>query len=297
MGEILPFPVRGWKDHTLLFLHIPKTAGTSLSLMLCQQFPPDQIFHIRGNKRPDAPYFSSHFGPEEEFQALPESQRARYRCILGHFSFGLHEWVPGPSTYLTILREPLERQISMYRQYARMAHSKNCLSLEEFLSSPRKGKPNHQIRHLTGWKPQEHTDEEMIHQARTNLNNHFCAVGTVDRLPETVAVVAKLFGWKDVILEKENVSKKNAVPTDLSEEFRQTLQQQNYLDQWLCQYVDQRLQQQLADLHITPEDYPLNRTQLQPQVPFLRFTYDVCRKLPHYLKQRLMRWIPSSRAG
>src|SRR5262245_44203798 len=77
---------------TLLFLHLPKTAGTTFADILVRQFGPDEVFHVRTPER--LPRYSRWNGTLDELAALSERRRARFRCVLGHFSFGLHEIIP-----------------------------------------------------------------------------------------------------------------------------------------------------------------------------------------------------------
>ncbi len=82
----------------LYFLHIPKTAGTSLTSYLDRQFEPEQIFPFQ--LWPD--YLE---GLEREpigFAAKSD----HYTFYRGHFGFGLVEEVARPISVVTFLREP-----------------------------------------------------------------------------------------------------------------------------------------------------------------------------------------------
>ena len=46
--------------------------------------------------------------PEADFWARPAAERTP-ALVFGHFSYRLHEAVPLPSRYVTMLREPVER--------------------------------------------------------------------------------------------------------------------------------------------------------------------------------------------
>ncbi len=78
----------------------------------------------------------------KEFKKLPESAKRRSKLILGHISFGLHEFLPQPFTYITFLRDPVERIISLFyfirrvpgHPYYSSIVSSN-MSLEEFVGS------------------------------------------------------------------------------------------------------------------------------------------------------------------
>ena len=75
-----------------------------------------------------------------EFAALPAEARERPRLILGHTVFGLHEHVPRPSTYITILREPRSLVESQYAYVLRtpghrLHDAARRMSMAEYIES------------------------------------------------------------------------------------------------------------------------------------------------------------------
>ena len=76
---------------TIIFLHIGKTAGSTLRPVLKRQFPRSEAITIRARRRPREETLT-------DFAQLPEADRMRPRLIMGHTVFGLHESVPRPST-------------------------------------------------------------------------------------------------------------------------------------------------------------------------------------------------------
>lgn len=84
----------------LYYLHIPKTAGTSLAAVLADRFHASDI----------AP-FRSH---EELFTYSPVALRA-YHCFIGHFGYGFRRYLGLPCDVITVLRDPIDQCISMFR--------------------------------------------------------------------------------------------------------------------------------------------------------------------------------------
>ncbi len=94
-------------DWTLLFQHMPKTAGTSISKALLHHYDAEQIFHIRAADS-IGPIYSDNHGPRKSFEALSNEQRKQFRLVLGHFTFGLHQCIDNECRYITVLRQPIE---------------------------------------------------------------------------------------------------------------------------------------------------------------------------------------------
>lgn len=82
----------------LVFLHIPKTGGTSMFKLLSQQFPPEAICPARHNDLGN--YTSEELG--------------RFTVFAGHYGFDTLELIPGAKVVVTMLREPTARLLSWY---------------------------------------------------------------------------------------------------------------------------------------------------------------------------------------
>ncbi|MCI0728869.1 MAG: hypothetical protein L0332_19435, partial [Chloroflexi bacterium] len=75
---------------TIIFLHIPKTAGTTLNAILDSYYPREKSYTTYSTPRyPD--------GSLEELKAFTEAEKARLDLIEGHLAFGVHELLPRPA--------------------------------------------------------------------------------------------------------------------------------------------------------------------------------------------------------
>ena len=224
---------------TLIFLHVPKTAGISVSQNIVRNFSDAEVYHVRNPEHVNGPVFSENHGTVESFQGLSEARRRSFRCILGHMHFGLHEQVPGPAGYVTVLRDPVERLLSHFGQYCRMVRSgeigagETAPSLEEFCRLKARAMDNHQTRFLCGWKFDEHPRQESLDRAKENLRKWFRVVGTLERFDETKAVLHRAYGWPYVAQIRQNVGTGRLRREEIDPEFLAEVEELNWLDREL----------------------------------------------------------------
>jgi hypothetical protein len=190
--------------------HIPKTAGSTLRCNFELNFsgaawlPADvpgtlEWDEVTGNKSPSELKAYIDGRVREEFDE-------HSACIFGHWAYyGIHEAIPVPwrdevtPRYLTFLREPVARVVSMYRYNARTGRSsshqeikENDWSLEEWFE--RSGNPrrrNGQVRHLLlGSHPDIMTRAELnrrhLDEAKARLRE-FWFVGLTETFTEDSA--------------------------------------------------------------------------------------------------------------
>jgi hypothetical protein len=221
-------------DTTLVFLHIPKTGGATLRTVLERQFRPGEIY-----VQPPTP---GGMGPRQlqaiergealdewdrvevtdevrtrELAGLPRERLAALRLVEGHFLFGVHEALPGPSTYVTLLRDPVERILSLYDY--RVRRQGLDIDLERYVGSAadlelRSGqtwllaRPGGPVRFGT-------SGPDMLASAKRNLTEHFAVVGITERFDETLALLGREFGWRRLSYLPRNVSAGRIRRTDV----------------------------------------------------------------------------------
>lgn len=85
----------------IYFLHIPKTAGTTVTSLIDSQFPQHNIFPVQ--KWPD-------------FISLPklEPRAKHHKLFRGHFGFGFHRYIGEIPKFVTMLRNPVDQVVSHY---------------------------------------------------------------------------------------------------------------------------------------------------------------------------------------
>ncbi len=196
---------RGMKNK-LIFLHIPKTAGTTFHNILDKQFLPENVFTIQviDDTRLNI----------DEFISLPKSAREKVYLLKGHMSFGLHKYMVGETKYITFLREPRERIISFYYYVLQNSNlelytliKSNNWSLHDFVANVNmKELNNAQLKLISGI---EANDEMMLEKAIENIRTHFSFVGITEYFDESLKRLEKIYGWdiSDYINHKVNDSR------------------------------------------------------------------------------------------
>jgi hypothetical protein len=228
---------------TLIFLHIHKTGGNTLRRIVERQYDKHLIWRVYKQHKPN------------DLQKLSQSERARIRLIVGHFKFGYHELLPQPSTYITFLREPVERVISNYiwtlanenHAYHRRVVSQTSDLIEYIHSGIDPIVSNGMTKMLSG-RGALYGDNprELVERAKTSVDNHFAVVGLTEMFDESLLLLSHIFGWRNIFYVKRNVTKKRIQSKDVSKTAKDTIRQYNRLDLELYQYVLEKFERTIA---------------------------------------------------
>ncbi len=120
-----------------VFLHIPKTAGTSLVQMMKAALGPGEYLDLYGvNRTTDVLV--------RDLAALSPERKAQIKFAAGHQVWcGIHEALGRPARYITFLRSPVSRVLSCYRMMRRDVSNgfnarimRHCPTFREYVSSP-----------------------------------------------------------------------------------------------------------------------------------------------------------------
>jgi hypothetical protein len=213
----------------LIFLHLPKTAGTSLMTAMQTLLRPDEVLLIYGASRTSEMI-------AREIETLTGGQRDAIRFIAGHqVWYGIHELFPGRTPrYLTFLREPVARVISDYykilrtpsNQYHEQMTRANT-SLEEFLQG---GVSPFAINHMTVLLARDRVtpghngeqcaldDPALLARAAENLRN-FWFVGLTESYEADLARIRGLTGLpiEELTMNRRPAHQKEELPAELIE--------------------------------------------------------------------------------
>lgn len=177
----------------LVFVHIPKTAGTSLLAILHRIYGPRSMYVCEQS-----------YGSIETFTAMPVRQRLCYRVLAGHFNFGLRVLYPGLAAVMTFLRDPVERVLSLY-SYVRTAPAHPLyqrarlpdFTLRTMYDEHQIG-DNGQVRFLareTRANRRTPCTRAMLDEAKQNLAQGCLTFGLAERFADSLELFSRVLDW------------------------------------------------------------------------------------------------------
>ncbi len=253
MNQVLNSPPI--KDKFIIFLHIQKTGGITLQRVLRRKL---------GKSLPER--FIGLLHPKDQPDTILETLQQKTpndRYVIGHFCYGIDQYLPQPSTYMAFLREPVSRVISLYdyskhnptAYYHQYAVDK---SLAEFaLESSLMELDNGQTRFIAGDKqdcfinrtPVGECDQSLLDRAIQNIQNDFSLIGLTEYFDQSLLLLKELMGWQSCLYLRRNTAQKQA-KNPVSQSLKDQIKAKNHLDVKLYEYAAQHLKTQLAEFDL-----------------------------------------------
>tara|TARA_Y100000310_G_scaffold110691_1_gene109128 strand:+ start:768 stop:1619 length:852 start_codon:yes stop_codon:yes gene_type:complete len=201
------------RNKTVIFNHIPKTAGLTLSAMLEKQYSKDRIFSTlgwEGGRREAIEYFKN----------LSESERNKYYSITGHSALELFNYIQYPLV-LIMFRHPVDRVISLYSYVRRNTwHEFHKITNQYSLPECYDNKIHHQWKELSNGQSSSLVsaiNKIRVDSIESNVDDldkvklfikEFCLVGLLERFDESLIFFGESLGWeKNLYYYKINVSR------------------------------------------------------------------------------------------
>jgi hypothetical protein len=231
-----------------IHLHIPKNAGTTLGRSLrlgIGMWPPQRMLHLRTAL---GFYNLRHYESRlERIGKLSPKQLARIRLFEAHAGYGLHEFLPTPSAYITLLREPVDRVLSIYFTHRARGRIAPDLSLGEFAQTHDPGRlwwiDNAQVRYLAGERgrilncPPGEVTRSHLELAKERLENEFFFFGLVEQFDLSVNLLRRRLGWKRLYYSTSNVTKSRRPKDEMLKEDLDAVRAINELDLELYEHA------------------------------------------------------------
>jgi hypothetical protein len=238
------------QQRTVIFLHIPKAAGTTLRKILNRNYKRGETFWVDASRVRES---------TEEFKNLPYYRRLKIKLLAGHIPFGLHEFLPQPVVYITMLRDPVDRIISHYYHVIRhpehyLYHTvrDNNMGLKDYVTSGISTElDNGQTRQLAGGAKIGigECSEDLLEQAESHLRDHIAIAGLTERFDETLILMRKALRWTFLpCYTKFNVSQNRPPSGNVPQDVVDLIRRHNQLDCELYQYAKELFQQRIQEL-------------------------------------------------
>ena len=236
------------------FVHIPKTGGNTVLMILRRQYGRDKIKSTlwgpqlqktadRGigifvgprYTRADQKIWHTEtaFEAGQRLAHMDVGQGSDTRVIYGsHSEFGLNAYLPGPMVSFTFLRKPEHRVVSHYYFTVDFWNRPDSLDLYDHIIS--QIEPNLQTLIMGGpyGVGPVPPPTEMLARARHNLKN-CVGVGLTEKFDESILMLAKTLGWRMPLYTRHMVNEKRPDIHTLPESIIARLKADNQLDKIL----------------------------------------------------------------
>lgn len=218
-----------------MFVHIPKTAGTTFVLTLSR--------HFKGKKRLPQYYHV----PFKDFPKHQAHYLNQFDLSYGHVPFDPSLKIERGIDYFTFLRSPRERLLSSYRHIkGDGSHGlKNKINvadytLKDFLKSGLlKRMDNVMVRYLSNNMDKEYmtVNEEDLKTAIKNFDTNFVVFGLTEYFDESLVLLADHMKWSPLYYIKENRSSYTIDKKELDEETETLILACNKFDEILYKHA------------------------------------------------------------
>ncbi len=282
-------------ESPIFFLHIPKTAGSTLYRIIENHYPFAQIYTFWQT------------GTLDDFKRLNKTQRNHLQVVRGHVGCGVDDYLPSGSRYFTFLRHPIERVISYYtfirrspKHYCFKQITQNNLDLEAFIRSKSDTlADNGQVRLLanleTGHEiPFGKLTDKHLQQAKNNLQTRIEIIGLTEHFDETLFLLSRAFNWQNFYYARQNVSANHNKSHNLPKSTNDILVATNQLDLALYEFATQLFEQQIENLGDRfPQQLAAFQTKNQQKQRWINLLWET-RKFPinTYLRNQFKRLRP-----
>ncbi len=242
-------------ERPFFFVHIMKTGGTSFVFDILRTFPPEQVY-------PNKTLDRSHPADIEPYTSIARlgeisaERRAVIRVYAGHFPYMACQVMDIDFVKLTLLRDPIERTISVLKQFKRLHEKHSASSLEEIYDDEYVFKhfiDNHQTKIFSltaednprAFLRAVDIDADRLAAAKANLDT-IDVVGLSERYRDFIDELRNRFGWWPDGLESPARTNVSSEAWDASADLRRRIAADNPFDLEFYEYASRLVEQRKA---------------------------------------------------
>lgn len=187
------------KDDWFYFIHIPKTAGTSIRYMLYKQFKAIEIypnnvdFYILNKGK---------YVTLKDFKSNHNNYITKYtKLLMGHFRlFPVENWKGNPPKTFTFFRDPISRIVSTINYHKKKGRRYENLTEEDIISKI-EIKESQQMARTFGYDPIKNNIKETLE----NISK-VDAIGITENMDISIKNINKTFRWQLISNSHRNKS-------------------------------------------------------------------------------------------
>jgi len=257
----------GTLEPVLIFHHIAKTAGSSLRRVLKANYKRRELLECYGPNRASVDWYDTYY------HSLPYRRKAAIKCIAAHSAHYLMPVIDRPFRVFSMLRDPVDRAISLYYFTKGLAHqgeTKGGIGARIGREIERLGWGLEDIYLNVGVKDWGLAEERQVFapffngQSRVILAPHrtladlpfytetteavisfestldellerHYVVGVTEHYEESMALFAETFGWRHVFVERKNTTRQRPRGKEIPADLAMLIRSFNQMDQHIHQ--------------------------------------------------------------
>ena len=235
-------------DYLPIYLHIPKTGGTTFRDIIYRQYPSNNILTI--------PTLNESTGI---IKSLSLNREKRLDIIQGHLKHGIHESLEKEVKYFTIFREPIKRVLSTYyyiisqpNNPQNLSTHNKTMSIYEYINSGiNPFLINGQTQLIAGKKFSINDSiiksNELLNMAKDNINKNFIFTGTTEKFDESILLLKRILNWKYPYYSRANRTKNKPNYNKIESEIKNYIIEHNQLDIDLYNYVNRLIDKKIIE--------------------------------------------------
>ncbi len=242
----------------IIFLHIPKTAGTNLDAIADIMSQRQKKFHYQRlgvprveGKSPNL-ITKNWIGGLKQLEDNPDllGNVNTPFFLTGHFPYGLHQYFLQSSKYVTLIRHPVQRELSdanfaYQRGYIKKRDFNNYLK-DRMIDNP-------QVRLIAG---KEYVGipctEETFEKAKENIERDFLLVAPFEEVDTFIQFLASIQGWGSCAYAPMQITKKK-VKEGNDTGLIDSLEDKHKWDLKLYEWIKTRFSRWKAEENFTPK--------------------------------------------